>query len=142
MKRLLFLVILMACAVSAKAQTRTAVIGFNASTTPGVSSYKIEKAPCPGTVTNNACSQVGTYATLTTVGVVGLSFADATLVPGQGYVYRIRAVCPAAGCGNGVAGESATPSNPIAILAPPLTTPPPSTPNAPTNVTITIIVTP
>ena len=89
-------------------------VGLNAdpSTTTGVSSYNVYRAPCT-TVTAGVCSAgEGTYAVVGTATIgAKITYADTTVKGGFNYSYYFTAVCPSAGCGtdasgNKIAGES------------------------------------
>jgi len=108
-------------------------LNFNASTTPGIAGYNAYRAPCTGTITAGVCSIVppaNAYSKLNATPFQA-SYVDTTVLAGQRYTWRVTAVCPAvaAGCGNGIVGES-DPSNLASATVPT------DQPNAPTNLTI------
>ena len=116
-------------AIPTFAQTHSVSLSFNASTTPGVSTYNIYRALGVG----SSCAAPTQCVVVGTIPASGpLVFVDLTVVGGTNYSYFATAVCPAAGCGGGYTGESGFSNSVSAVV--------PGTPPAPpTNLSITSI---
>jgi hypothetical protein len=133
MKKLfgLVAVMLMAC-VPAMAQTHTISLSWVASTTAGVATYNVYRAPCTGTISAGVCSAEGTFAKIGNVAAPIVTYSDSTVAAGSSYSYYVTAVCPVNNCSGGGTGESVA-SNHIAAAVP---FPPP---NPPSNLSITSV---
>ena len=96
-------------------QTHTVSLGWQASTTTGVS-YNVYRAPCTGTIsTSNVCSAEGTFAKIGNA--TTLTYVDSTVAAGSNYSYYVTALCGTTGCPTGTQGESAA-SNHIGAAIP------------------------
>lgn len=128
MKRILsILALIVACSISALAQTHSASVAWTPSTSAAVVSQNIYRANCAGTVTANVCStdSTATFTKLaagTGIAASAISFTDSTVAGGQSYIWYVTAVCPATGT---CQGES-LPSNHIAATIPGTPPPPPT----------------
>src|ERR1700693_2218403 len=116
MKKLLML-LLLAVAIPMVAQAHENDLACGASTTAGVSGYKVYRAVCTGTISGTTCSADGAFTAIATLGTT-CTYADTTVVAGNKFDYYFTAVCPAAGCGAGISGES-LPSVHVAATTPP-----------------------
>lgn len=105
------------------------------STTVGVASYNVYRAPCTAVASGVCSAGEGTFAKIGTATIgTTLTYTDATVKGGFDYSYYMTAVCTT-GCGtdangNQISGESA-PSNKIGVVIPP------TPPQPPANLTVT-----
>ena len=109
--------------MAALAQTHSVALASQPSTTTGVSSYNVYRAPCT-TVTGTLCSAgEGTFAKIGTATIgATITYTDTTVLGGSNYSYYFTAACPTAGCGtdangNKITGESAG-SNHVGVSIP------------------------
>jgi hypothetical protein len=137
---ILVAVLLSLIAVPAQAQAVPHHNDFTwvASTSTGVASYNIYRAPCTSAVTLSACTE-GTFAKIGSVAAPTVTYSDTTTSAGLSYSYYVTAVCPTTGCqvdavtgAIKVGGESG-PSNHIAALTPS------DKPISPTNLALTTV---
>jgi hypothetical protein len=136
MKNRIAVLLLALLAFAAIAAAQTVNISWQASPTTGIASYKVYRAPCTGTVTANVCSAEGTFATIGSVAVPAVTYADSTALAGALYSYYVTAVCPVAGCTTTppiVSGES-LPSNHTGVSIPA------TRPQPPGNLTLVSVV--
>jgi hypothetical protein len=69
-------------------------LAWTGSTTPGVTSYNVYRAPATGFAVDGInCAGQGTFSSI--ANVLGTSFTDTSVTPGNFYAYYTTAVCPA-----------------------------------------------
>lgn len=122
---LVFIAAISFCGASASASSVS--LSWNLSSTSGVISQNVYRAPCTGTITSGVCSADGAFAVISNVSATTVTYIDSMVIAGGKYDYYVTAVCPATGA---CVGES-VPSVHIAATVPG------TSPNPPTGLTIT-----
>ena len=109
MKMAVLSILLLLIPAAAFGQTHSVGLSAQPSTTTGVSSYNVYRAPCT-TITAGVCSAgEGTFAVVGTATVsASITYTDSTVKGGFNYSYYFTAVCPAAGCGTDASGNKIT----------------------------------
>lgn len=111
-------------AIPASAQAHSVSLSMGAVATPGIAGYNFYRAPTAAGPFVKLNPAPVTTATNTVV------FTDSTVQAGSSYVYNATSICPAAGCGGGISGESVASNNVSAVI-------PTDKPTAPSGLTIT-----